>query len=81
MDFVEMEVLDKLLFTFKKYNIKSGEVLEKSKLMETINSLPPSEKTLVRDAWHTLVSEGIIFEGNSKGPVLTKLGESILYND
>jgi hypothetical protein len=76
-----MEVLDKILKTFKEYNIKAGGTLEKKLLMQEIAKLSPSEKSQVRDAWHILVGNGLIEERSPIGPTLTELGEEMVYSE
>lgn len=74
-----MEVIDIIIDTFRKNEIHAGETLQKKILMAEIQKLDPSLKLQVRDAWHTLVGNGIIVEQNPIGPTLTDLGEQIIY--
>ncbi len=76
-----MDALEIILDTFKKNEIKAGQTLDKKLLMLEINKLPQDEKLNVRNAWHTLVGNGLIVESNPIGPTLTSLGEEMIYSE
>ncbi|NBU96828.1 MAG: hypothetical protein EBS19_01230 [Spirochaetia bacterium] len=76
-----MDALEVILDTFKKNQIKAGQILDKKLLLLEINKLSKEEKLNVRNAWHTLLGNGLILESNPLGPTLTSLGEEMIYSD
>jgi len=76
-----MDALEVILDTFKKNQIKAGQILDKKLLLLEINKLSQEEKLNVRNAWHTLLGNGLILESNPLGPTLTSLGEEMIYSD
>jgi len=71
--------LNKILQLFRDNGVEAGQVLPKEKLTAEIRSWPPDEKAQMRNAWHTLVGEGYIQEGNPAGPTLTRKGRAAAY--
>ncbi len=73
-----MEVINFILNIFKENNIQSGQILPKSIMNQKLKELPLDKKSKVRDAWHFLVGNGFIQEGNPEGPMLTRKGEEYM---
>lgn len=71
--------LQKILNLFKENGVEAGGVLPKEKLTAEMRSWPPEEKAHMRNAWHTMVGEGLIQEGNPAGPTLTRRGHQAVY--
>ncbi len=76
-----MDAIEVILDSFKKNGIKAGQTLDKKLLVQEINKLSPNEKVNVRNAWHTLLGNGLITENNPLGPTLTSLGEEMIYGE
>ncbi|MEM7182516.1 MAG: hypothetical protein AAF518_16500 [Spirochaetota bacterium] len=74
------EIIKEIFSVFRDNGIKANQVLQKAELTKKIQSLPPELKMQLRDAWHTLVAEQIIQEGNPQGPILTVKGEQFVYS-
>jgi hypothetical protein len=47
-------------------------------MTENLKKFPPEKKVLIRDAWHFLIGNQFLMEGNPQGPVLTKKGEEYI---
>ncbi|GIW23708.1 MAG: hypothetical protein KatS3mg068_2715 [Candidatus Sericytochromatia bacterium] len=73
-----MDIVSEILKIFKENNIHAGEVLPKQKMTEALNNFPPEKKLKIRDAWHFLVGNQLIMEGNPEGPILTPRGEEYI---
>ncbi len=76
-----MDVFDKILNIFKINNIKAGQILPRAELVKGIQALSPQERVQLKDAWHTILSNRLIIDGKPEGPILTELGESMVYKD
>lgn len=74
-----MDVFDKILNTFKINHIKAGQILPRSELSKTIHSLSIKERLELKDVWHTILSSQIAIDGNPEGPMLTEIGEGMVY--
>ncbi|MBI38376.1 MAG: hypothetical protein CMF59_02160 [Leptospiraceae bacterium] len=72
------QVLKDILQIFKSNGIKAGDVMDKKLMMDEIKSWPQERKLMVRDAWHMLVGNGLIQEGDPAGPRLTPRGEQLM---
>lgn len=73
-----MNPVHKILKLFRTHSIEVGQVLPKAHLTTELQSWTPQEKGAMRNAWHTLVGEGLIAEGNPEGPTLTPKGAAVL---
>lgn len=73
------DVLFRILGIFRSKGIRAGQVLVKKEMMDEIKTWSTQDKMLVRDAWHTLVGQGLIQDGHPDGPTLTVAGERIAY--
>ncbi|MCR9140823.1 MAG: hypothetical protein NXI24_01025 [bacterium] len=73
-----MNPVQKILNLFRIHSIGVGQVLPKAHLTAELQSWPPAEKAQMRNAWHTLVGEGLIAEGHPEGPTLTPKGAAAL---
>lgn len=73
-----MNPVHRILKLFRTHSIAVGQVLPKAHLTAELQSWSPPEKARMRDAWHTLVGEGLIAEGHPDGPTLTPKGSAVL---
>jgi hypothetical protein len=72
------EIINEILKVFKEHGIKAGQFLPKEIMTENLKKFPPEKKVLIRDAWHFLIGNQFLMEGNPQGPVLTKKGEEYI---
>jgi len=72
------EIVNDILKIFKDNQIKAGEVLPKNIMTEALKNFPIEKKAKIRDAWHFLVGNQLIIEGNPQGPILTPKGEEFI---
>lgn len=70
--------VQKILATFVRHGVDVGGVLPRAELTRELQSWTPAEKQDLRAAWHVLVGEGLIQEGDPRGPVLTPRGKAAL---
>jgi hypothetical protein len=75
-----MNPVHKILKLFRTHSIPAGQVLPKAHLTAELQGWAPAEKAQMRNAWHTLVGEGLIAEGHPDGPTLTPKGAAALEN-
>ena len=69
-----MDPVSKILQLFRTHGIGAGGVLPRAHLTAELQSWSPQEKAMMRDAWHTLVGQGLLAEGHPDGPTLTPKG-------
>jgi hypothetical protein len=70
--------VQKILATFARHGVEVGACLPKAELTREIQSWTPALKQELRGAWHVLVGEGLIREGDPRGPMLTARGRAAL---
>ncbi len=71
-----VDAFQKILDLFRRHDVGAGSVLAKQHLTDEIMSWPPEQKMKMRDAWHRLVGEGYVIEGDPRGPTLTPKGRA-----
>ncbi|MCP5498631.1 MAG: hypothetical protein H7A25_01910 [Leptospiraceae bacterium] len=76
-----MQLVNKILRLYRDNNLHAGDVLPKDKLSGLIQALPLEEKAQLRDSWHVLIGNGILQDGDPRGPILTVKGEQLVYNE
>ncbi|MCB1165565.1 MAG: hypothetical protein KDK37_12390 [Leptospiraceae bacterium] len=72
------KVIKDILAIFQSKGLQAGDVLDKKVMMDEIKTWPADRKMMVRDAWHLLVGNGLIQEGDPTGPRLTPRGEQFM---
>ncbi len=75
---MDLELVKELLKIFKDNQVSANQVLPKKIINDELKMFSPEKKIKVRDAWHFLVGNGFIQEGNPEGPVLTRKGEEFI---
>jgi hypothetical protein len=70
--------VQKILATFARNGVDAGGFLPRAELTRELQSWTPAEKQELRSAWHVLVGEGLVQEGDPRGPILTPRGKAAL---